>query len=279
MKKIGMVGVAIMIIGVIILLWPTFSQFREDAKIKAQLEQPLADWTSEAEASSSEDATLVPSLKVQGSNQSEVSSKNTAAAAEAGTEQQAAQSAVNEAVGEQQAESAADGSEGVDGDVQTDEANLDSQNDLENRIETDRQSASTSSPRESPPTVAVIQIDQINLRLPVVEGTTNELLRYAAGHISGTALPGEIGNAAIAAHNSESYGRYFNRLDELGAGDKIRIETKNGAFVYQVTDTKIVPENDLSVLQENSKQRLLTLITCDDDNTYRLIVKAELIEQ
>jgi sortase A len=121
-----------------------------------------------------------------------------------------------------------------------------------------------------------IQIDKIGLSIPILEGTSKANLRLGAGHIKGTTGLGDIGNAALAAHRSHTYGRMFNRLDELELGDKIVVETADGTYEYTVFKKLVVEPNDTSVLNRNNKDRVLTLVTCTPlyTATHRLIVHA-----
>ncbi|MGD6802125.1 class D sortase [Rossellomorea vietnamensis] len=125
--------------------------------------------------------------------------------------------------------------------------------------------------------MGIITIDVINVNLPVLRGASQYNLKYGAGHLNGTAIPGKTGNSAIAAHRSREQGKMFNRLGELQMGDTITVKTRSGTFNYKVTDTKIVEPTDLSVLQE-SDEEILTLITCDpiENPVNRLIVRAEM---
>lgn len=124
----------------------------------------------------------------------------------------------------------------------------------------------------------VIKISKIDLTLPILEGASQENLKIGAGHLEGTALLGEVGNAAIAAHRSRTYGRMFNRLNELKPGDEIVVEDKKQAYTYDVYNVVIVEPDDLSVLNRNGNDRILTLITCDPitTGTHRLIIHAKL---
>ncbi|MGD6968605.1 class D sortase [Rossellomorea vietnamensis] len=125
--------------------------------------------------------------------------------------------------------------------------------------------------------LGIITIDVINVNLPILRGASQYNLKYGAGHLNGTAIPGKTGNSAIAAHRSREQGKMFNRLGELQMGDAITVKTRSGTFQYKVTDTKVVEPTDLSVLQE-SDEEILTLITCDpiENPVNRLIVRAEM---
>jgi sortase A len=127
-----------------------------------------------------------------------------------------------------------------------------------------------------PEVLGIIEIAKIKARMPVIKGTSEKVLDMGAGYLEGTAYPGQVGNSAIAAHRSRTYGRMFNRLGEVEKGDKITIKTDKGTYQYEVFDTFLVKPNDLSVLQKQGDSKILTLITCHPTNnpTHRLIVQA-----
>lgn len=126
--------------------------------------------------------------------------------------------------------------------------------------------------------VGVIEIDKINLRLPVLYGASMANLDIGSGLLTGTAQPGMRGNSAIAAHRSRAYGKMFNRLDEVSAGDIVTVKDQNHTYNYEVYETLIVKPNEVSVLNSSDDEKTLTLITCTpiDTATHRLIVKAKL---
>ncbi len=126
--------------------------------------------------------------------------------------------------------------------------------------------------------IGKIEIPSIDVNLPLLFGSDGKTLDRGAGQIIGTAAPGEIGNTAIAGHRANRDGRFFYRLNELDVGDEIIIQTQKGTFTYTVYATKIVDPTDLSVLNHNKTDRVVTLITCHPRYTadYRLIVHGQL---
>ncbi|WP_160849148.1 class D sortase [Pontibacillus yanchengensis] len=148
----------------------------------------------------------------------------------------------------------------------------------------DQEAASTTSPetKEKPSKnlIGKMEISAINLELPILNGASMENLKVAVGRLSGTGIPGEVGNTALAAHRSYKYGKLFNRLDEVKIGDSINIETGNHTYAYQVENVFRVLPTDLSVLKQPETGSILTLITCDpiQDPTHRLIVQASLVK-
>jgi sortase A len=133
----------------------------------------------------------------------------------------------------------------------------------------------------TPDVIGVIEINKINVRLPILMGADDKALDKGAGFLEGTAYPGEIGNSAIAAHRSKTYGRMFNRLGEVKVGDEITIQTIEGTYHYVAFKKVIVQPNDLSVLKKNGDNKILTLITCEpiETATHRLIIQAKLKEK
>ncbi|WP_410769347.1 sortase [Fontibacillus sp. BL9] len=126
--------------------------------------------------------------------------------------------------------------------------------------------------------IATIEVDAIDLKLPVLEGATKANMKHAAVHMTETTKLGNAGNAVIAAHRARTDGRLFNRLNEVEIDDKITIRTKSGDYIYKVYKKFIVEPTDVSVLDGNGSDRILTLITCHPLNksTHRLIVQAKL---
>ncbi|MBW4704022.1 class E sortase [Micromonospora sp. RL09-050-HVF-A] len=136
-------------------------------------------------------------------------------------------------------------------------------------------------PAEGKP-IAGLYIPSLDKNWVVVEGVTQEDIRYAPGHYPKSALPGEVGNFSVAGHRNRAT---FWRLDELKTGDAILLEGKQDWYVYKVYQTRIVRPDQVEVVapvpgEPNAKatRKLLTLTTCNPkfDNYQRLIVHAEL---
>lgn len=107
----------------------------------------------------------------------------------------------------------------------------------------------------------------------------------AAGHYPGTAMPGDVGNFALAAHRM-SYGASFRHVDSLQHGDRIVVETGEAWLVYEVFDDYIVHKTEVDVIapvprepEAQPVQRLLTFTTCDPlwGTEDRWITHAELV--
>jgi sortase A len=104
--------------------------------------------------------------------------------------------------------------------------------------------------------IGKIEIPSIGVDEYVVEGTDTDHLRKGPGHYPETPLPGQRGTVAIAGHRT-TYGAPFRHLDELDPGDRIILDMPYGRFVYRVTKTKIVDDQDLSVLDDVGYKQLI----------------------
>ena len=117
----------------------------------------------------------------------------------------------------------------------------------------------------------VVEIPALHIKAPVLEGTDNETLRRSAGHFIDT---GEIGkgNYCIAGHSSIVYKEFFNNLKYIENGMEIYLYDKEKVcYTYIVEDSFIVEPNALWVLNDYGDDRI-TIITCTDDGTQRLVV-------
>jgi sortase A len=121
----------------------------------------------------------------------------------------------------------------------------------------------------------------------VVEGVGDDDLARGPGHFPGTAMPGSIGNFAVAGHRA-THGEPFANLDRLHAGDEVVVETMNGWLTYEVTWVRILSPSATEVLEpvaghpgEKATERTLTLVTCNPrwSSTERLVVGASLVER
>ncbi len=133
---------------------------------------------------------------------------------------------------------------------------------------------------------AFIEIPRLgrHWRFAIVEGTGLPQLALGPGHVPGTALPGQVGNFAVAAHRVTA-GNPFYHLPSLMVGDLVVVDTRQVRYEYVVTRRQEVLPTDVSVLDpvpghphERPRQRLITLITCDPPwtGTHRIIVSGRL---
>ena len=104
--------------------------------------------------------------------------------------------------------------------------------------------------------VARLIIPRLAMDEIVVEGVGERSLRVGPGHLTGSALPGEAGNAVVSAHRD----RHFSRLDELEPGDSAITLAAGHTVRWRVTARRVV-ERDAPALFTSREPRL-TLTTC-----------------
>lgn len=123
---------------------------------------------------------------------------------------------------------------------------------------------------------AAIRIPKIGLDAVVFEGVDTATLRQGPGHMPGTPLPGQPGNAVLSGHRT-TYGRPFFDVDLLVPGDVIEVESAVGVHTYTVTELLVVAPTDVWVAGPR-EGAWLTLTTCEPKFSarQRLIVVAEL---
>lgn len=136
----------------------------------------------------------------------------------------------------------------------------------------------------------ILLIPKINVSAPInlnVSGNIMEeymkSLETGVAHMAKTALPGDYGNSVIFGHSSYypnkpgDYKEIFSKLDDLTEGDIIKIENKQTQLTYKVTEKKIIDPKDISVVNQDTSNKKITLITCWPPKTTnnRLIVVAK----
>ena len=123
-----------------------------------------------------------------------------------------------------------------------------------------------------------LRAPRIGLSVMVIEGDSGRELKLAAGHIPGTALPGQAGNIGIAAHRDT----FFRPLRSIQRNDTIDLETLNSVRRYRVESTEVVSPSDVQVLNPVGHD-VLTLVTCFPFDYIghapkRFIVRAERVD-
>jgi sortase A len=102
-----------------------------------------------------------------------------------------------------------------------------------------------------------LEAPRLGLSATVLEGSDDDTLSRAAGHVESTADPGRRGNVAIAGHRDT----VFRPLQLAKLGDDIQLVTADSVYAYRITRIIVVNPSDVYVLDDVGRP-LLTLITC-----------------
>ena len=121
----------------------------------------------------------------------------------------------------------------------------------------------------------IIEIPKINLYYPVFSHLTEDLLKISPCKFYGE-TPLDDGNICIAGHNYDN-SLFFSKIYSLSQNDKIFIFDNNGIqYIYFVDRIYEVDQSNLSpVLEYEANEKTLTLVTCNNFNSNRIIVKAK----
>ncbi|HWL59612.1 MAG TPA: class E sortase [Microbacteriaceae bacterium] len=100
-------------------------------------------------------------------------------------------------------------------------------------------------------------------------GIDDVLNVLGVGHYPDTAMPGAVGNFALAAHRT-AYGSSFEHIDQLDVGDSIYVETADGWYRYVFRNHEVVVPTAVEVLLPvprvpgaSDGERYITLTTCN----------------
>lgn len=124
--------------------------------------------------------------------------------------------------------------------------------------------------------IAIMEIPSIKLKQPVVDGTGEDVIKYFLGRFPELAMPGEVGNFAVAGHRVSDFTDAFINLYKVKVGDEVIVTTKDGRFTYQVDNSFIVDPDQVEVLDDADYEKI-TLITCTIGSKRRVIVTGKLI--
>ena len=122
-----------------------------------------------------------------------------------------------------------------------------------------------------------IQIQKIDVKLPLYHTTDSKVLQYGVGHLSGTSLPvgGESSHCVLSGHRGLPQAKLFTDLDKLVVGDTFQLNILNRTLTYEVDQIRIVEPTDFSDLTIVDGEDYCTLLTCTPYgiNTHRMLVR------
>lgn len=121
---------------------------------------------------------------------------------------------------------------------------------------------------------AFLTIPKLDISYPVLSKTSDELLKISLNKYWGNG-PNKVGNYCIVGHNYAN-GKLFGKLSQMEIGDIAELKsTSNGKTVqYEAYAKYTVNPDDVSCTSQlTDGKREITLITCKNFGTQRLIIK------
>jgi sortase A len=129
---------------------------------------------------------------------------------------------------------------------------------------------------------AIVRIPRFGegFAVPVLEGTSDDVLAAGLGHYADSAPPGGVGNYALAGHRI-THGEPLRDMPELRPGDRVVVETRQTVFTYVMDtggDALAVPftagwvldpaprnpDGGVGPPEGRAGRRLITLTTCSE---------------
>lgn len=139
-------------------------------------------------------------------------------------------------------------------------------------VETDDEYVDTTN-NEEYKSEAILKISSLGLEYPVLSQTSEDLLKISLNKYWGP-NPNDIGNYCIVGHNYKN-GKMFGNLSKMEIGDTATLQAIGGKdVIYEVYDKYVVEPEDVSCTSQlTGGRRELTLITCTNYGTQRLVLK------
>lgn len=117
-------------------------------------------------------------------------------------------------------------------------------------------------------TVTIPRLGTDVVDTPVIQGITDDILAKGLGHFPETALPGQVGNFALAGHRT-THGAEMDNIDRLRVGDFVYVKTADNWYIYRLFRDRIVTPEDYWVVDAapfgevpGMSTHLITLTTC-----------------
>ena len=126
-----------------------------------------------------------------------------------------------------------------------------------------------------------IQIETLDVSLPVYHGTSEGVMQVAVGHLDWTSLPvgGESTHCVLSGHRGLPSAKLFTDLNRLVEGDVFTLTVLDQVLTYEVDQIRIVRPQEIDSIQIEDGKDYCTLVTCTPYgiNTHRLLVRGHRI--
>lgn len=125
----------------------------------------------------------------------------------------------------------------------------------------------------------VLKIPRLNIKIPIVQGDSEQAMVNGVWLRPGSALPDQQGNIVLAGHRlrmGKSLEESLFFLDRVVVGDEIHLRWNNSIYLFFVVAVTIVSATD-SRAELPLLEKTLTLYTCTPlwSSSQRLIIRAK----
>jgi len=123
-----------------------------------------------------------------------------------------------------------------------------------------------------------ISIPSVNLNVPIGKGTSKYTLALTAGTMKKDQKMGE-GNYSLAGHHMKRKDLLFSPLYQVELGAVVYLTDFKYIYTYQIDEQRTIEATEVDVINDIGDEKLLTLITCDDNGEKRLMTRARYINK
>lgn len=130
--------------------------------------------------------------------------------------------------------------------------------------------------------IAVIEIPKINLKKGLYDiNSINNDVDKNIKILSSSKMPNEeFSNLILASHAGSSLASYFKELYKLSVNDYIYLYYNSTKYVYEVNKVfEIEKDGVIDINYSNTKNKMLTLITCKLGTKKQIVVIANLVNE
>jgi len=128
--------------------------------------------------------------------------------------------------------------------------------------------------------IGTIKIPKTGAEYPILEKGTDKALEVSVAVMypdNAILKLNQPGNVVIMGHNYRN-GKFFSNNKKLGTGDIVEITSYTGTRTYSIYEIFETTPNDTGFINRNTNgETEITLSTCTDDGTRRLIILARAI--
>ena len=126
--------------------------------------------------------------------------------------------------------------------------------------------------------VGTIEIPAINITYPILEKVSTKALNTSVCYLWGPGV-NQPGNSVIIGHNYRN-GLFFSNNGKLKNGDKIYLTDNSGNRMTYTIYNKFnaTPEDSSFYQRDTGGKPEVTLSTCNDDSSQRIIIEARIDE-
>ncbi|MBN6050280.1 class A sortase [Lactobacillus helveticus] len=124
--------------------------------------------------------------------------------------------------------------------------------------------------------IGAFAIPDVNMHLPVMLGISDDAMSTGGGTMRADQKMGE-GNYPLAGHYMTAKGILFSPLEDVKKGELIYLTNLKKVYVYRIYMKKVVDPSAVWLVN-NTKKKIVTLITCADGGANRWAIRGNLIK-